>query len=280
MRTPTLLALALGLLAAPALGQDDKPSLLIMAFTADGVPGRSATSAEDLTAAAFSRTGRFNVIAGADLEQMMQLESNKAALGCIEGECIAEIADALGADYVVTGRISRLGQLFVLKLSVLQPSEARTVATETFQVKSIEDLAFELSMAGQRMTLVTFGEEVPEALKQQDAATKPKEKSDEEVKELVAKAVAEQKAQEEAGPLATTLIWSGWIGLGVGFAGWLVSTVAFVGAFGVNWLWAAGPGVAKAVARPVGSVTGMTGPVLLLVALASGGLLTVGYILE
>ena len=39
-------------------------------------------------------------------------------------------------------------------------------------------------------------------------------------------------------------------------------------------------GIAKAVARPVGSITGMTGPMLLLIGLASGGLLAVGYILE
>jgi TolB-like protein len=279
MRTATLLVLAASLLAPPALAQgDDKPSLLIMAFTADGVPGRSATSAEDLTAAAFSRTGRFNVIAGADLEQMMQLESNKAALGCNEGECIAEIADALGADFVVTGRISRLGELFVLKLSVLKPAEAKTMVTETFQVKSIEDLAFELSMAGQRMTLITFGEEVPDALKV--SAADQQKKSDEEMKEIVDEAVKKQIEEQEASPMVLTLIYGGLGATGVGALGFVVTTVVMVAAYVVNGIWVTSPGSLKAIARPTGLVFSLIQPLFIVVALGGLTSLTFGYILE
>jgi TolB-like protein len=279
MRSALLLVLAAGLLATPALAQDDdKPSLLIMAFTADGVPGRSATSAEDLTASAFSRTGRFNVIAGADLEQMMQLESNKAALGCTEGECIAEIADALGADYVVTGRISRLGELYVLKLSVLRPSEAKTMVTETFNVKSIEDLAFELSMAGQRMTLITFGEEVPDALKV--TAEQQKQKSDEEVQALVDEAVQKTIEEQETDPLVLTLIYGGLGATGIGAVGFVVTTAVMVGAYVLNGIWITSPGFVKGIARPTGLIFSLIQPLFIVVALGGLTSLTFGYILE
>jgi hypothetical protein len=57
----------------------------------------------------------------------LALESEKAAMGCEDESCAAEIAGALGADLVVFGRGTRLGDLNIIHLTLFNATEARTV---------------------------------------------------------------------------------------------------------------------------------------------------------
>jgi hypothetical protein len=48
----------------------------------------------------------FDVLSTADVQQMVELEAEKAAMGCADNSCLAELAGALGADLVVYGDVS------------------------------------------------------------------------------------------------------------------------------------------------------------------------------
>lgn len=68
---------------------------------------------------------RMNVISFDEVRQMLNLESEKQALGCTSNEeCLAQIADALGVDYLVTGTLAKVGDTHVFSLKLLNQTEA------------------------------------------------------------------------------------------------------------------------------------------------------------
>jgi hypothetical protein len=54
-----------------------------------------------------------------DIERLVSLEMKKDVLGCTEVTCMAEIAGALGADFVVTGEIGQIGSSRLMSIRVV-----------------------------------------------------------------------------------------------------------------------------------------------------------------
>ncbi len=123
--------------ADPSEGATPK-TLLVMSFSSTGVESSAKTAVEDLTAAAMLKTKAFKVVTSADLTKMLELEAQKFEAGCDSTSCLAEVADAMGADLIVTGRMARLGERIILKLSLMEPATATTVALETVNVDALE----------------------------------------------------------------------------------------------------------------------------------------------
>ena len=80
-----------------------------------------------------------SVIAPDDIRAMLEQESTKQLLGCSEESCLAEIGGALGADLLISSRVSKLGDGFGLSMSAVEPKTARAVGhvTETWRGPSI-----------------------------------------------------------------------------------------------------------------------------------------------
>src|SRR5207244_8198904 len=77
---------------------------------ADLVAGLSAL----LTERVKSGDQKFKVYSQADLERVVTAERQKQLIGCSDESCLAELSDALGARYIVTGRLDRFGNRYVL----------------------------------------------------------------------------------------------------------------------------------------------------------------------
>src|SRR5207237_799216 len=68
---------------------------------------------------------RTNVISFDEVRAMMNLEAEKQTLGCSKDDsCLAQIADALGVDYLVTGTLAHVGDTHVFGLRLLDQSAA------------------------------------------------------------------------------------------------------------------------------------------------------------
>ncbi len=80
-----------------------------------------------------------SVIAPDDIRAMLEQESQKQLLGCSEESCLAEIGGALGADILISSRISKLGDGFGVSMSAVEPKTARAIGhvTETWRGPSI-----------------------------------------------------------------------------------------------------------------------------------------------
>ncbi len=83
----------------------------------------------------------FDVIAAADVQRLAELEGQRQNAGCDSAACLAEIAGAIGARYVVFGDVGALGELLVLNLNLFDSETSKAVNRVTVQARSIETLA-------------------------------------------------------------------------------------------------------------------------------------------
>ena len=83
----------------------------------------------------------FELITGADMRQMVELEAEKQSLGCADdSSCLSELAGAMGARYVVFGEMGKLGSFYLLTLNLFDSKLAKSAARDTLKVKSIDEL--------------------------------------------------------------------------------------------------------------------------------------------
>lgn len=238
-----------------ALAPAEKKTLLIMNFTIKGdVDPGIASTVNDILASSMVRTGRFKVMTGDDIQSLMALEAGKQATGCESESCLAEIAGALGAELVVTGRVGRLGSLYVVKLSLIEPASASTLGLETLEAESVEDFAKRLRPLSKRFAALAYGETYTEEAAKPPVAQAP--------------TTPAPAAEESEGGLGTMLL----IGGSVIGGGALVTAVA-AGAFATVGLIAVNDattaGTDKELHRNLG-------PTLLSVAAAAGAIAVVG----
>jgi len=102
-----VLVLAL-LAAAPAVAADARPKLAILDFAANGASKELTSAATSAAAAAVDRLGVFRVVTAEAIRDMLAFEKQREMLGCTDGGCIAEIGGALGVDYIVSGKVTRI----------------------------------------------------------------------------------------------------------------------------------------------------------------------------
>lgn len=67
------------------------------------------------------------VLTGGDVRRLLELEATKMKAGC-DDSCLAEIAGAMGARYVLSAQLSRLSELHVLQLTLFDADEVRAVS--------------------------------------------------------------------------------------------------------------------------------------------------------
>ncbi len=156
--------------AATPVQPEERPTLLVYQFTGNDVKEGVIRAATDFAASAFKSTDRFELLTMADVNTLVEIEGAKQAMGCEEAGCMAEIAGAVGADYVAVGEINAVGEIFAIKLSMLHPEDAKLVGIETLKVSRIELVPDLMADAASRLTYLAFDEPVPRAL-----AEKPRE---------------------------------------------------------------------------------------------------------
>jgi TolB-like protein len=123
---------AAALLLLPAAGSAAKPRIAVWDIkVVQGTQGLTASTAEvltDVVATDLSQTGQVQVIARQDVLAVLGFERHKAQLGCMEQGCLAEIGGALGADFVVSGQVGKLGDQYRVSLIAVDAKTALAVA--------------------------------------------------------------------------------------------------------------------------------------------------------
>jgi hypothetical protein len=105
----------------------------------------TAATVNSLVTIALSEDEALDVIASSDLAEMAGVEAQKQALGCdTEGSCLAELADAMGAELIVYGDIGRLGGLVIVNLHLFDATAAAPVNRVTVETTDEAALPGEL----------------------------------------------------------------------------------------------------------------------------------------
>jgi len=104
-----------------------------------GVPeGTSDVLADLLLEALLSRHG-IRALGPSDARALLSAEQQKQLLGCKDESCMTELAGALGADWLISGTVGRLEDLYVVSLQLIDARKAKVTARATANLKSLKE---------------------------------------------------------------------------------------------------------------------------------------------
>jgi hypothetical protein len=133
---PLIILLSFGALSAHASGVEevqDKSALILDFDQGEDVKAGAVRLVNEVVAAAFGAHQNLAVMTNKDLERVVGLEAQKQAAGCEDDtSCLAELGEAMGADYVVSGGVTVLGSSTFVDLAV---REGLTIV-DRFRVES------------------------------------------------------------------------------------------------------------------------------------------------
>lgn len=132
-------ATAPGAAITPACATDDDDTgdkgrrllrLVVTDFDVEGLAPRTARIVADNLVAELRKLNGVSVVGMSEVRSMLAAEADRQSVGCTEGvSCLAEIADALGADILIAGRIGVLEGVSVLSIRRIDQARAQVVGT-------------------------------------------------------------------------------------------------------------------------------------------------------
>jgi hypothetical protein len=85
-----------------------KPKLAFLDFQASGASKELAGAAGGVAANELDRMGAFQIVTADAIRNMLAFEKQRQMLGCTDAGCMAEIGGALGVDWLISGRVTKL----------------------------------------------------------------------------------------------------------------------------------------------------------------------------
>lgn len=123
--------LILSLVAGPAYAAETR-AVDVLFLELKAIAGFDADQAlliENVILSELSKHKQFNVISKSDVVNMLDVEQLKETVDCSQKSCMAEIAGALGTEYLVTGNLGKMGEeASLLNLQWVSNKESRVVA--------------------------------------------------------------------------------------------------------------------------------------------------------
>lgn len=147
--------LLLGTLVPAAAGAEAaRTKVAVLDVRAVGLDAARAAPLSALVASEVARREDLLVIAGGDLRALVGFEQQRAALGCEDAACLAELGGALGVEYLVATEVSLFGGSWLFTLSLVNVPRAtpvkrltRRAATEADVLGAAADGVAELLVA-------------------------------------------------------------------------------------------------------------------------------------
>ena len=131
---------------APAVAHHER--LVLLDLQANGVDANTVRTITDVVSTAFARHKELDVVAAADLRAMMNVEAAKQASACSGTDsCMADVAQALGADLLVHGSVGKLGDLLVVNVSLFDARVNRAIGREKVESTDASELSALLESA-------------------------------------------------------------------------------------------------------------------------------------
>jgi hypothetical protein len=153
-----LLASALVAVLLPAAGAaQPRPRIAILDFSANGASKELASAAGGVAANELDRLGAFHVVTSDAIRSMLAFEKQRQMLGCTDAGCVAEIGGALGVDWLVSGKVTRLAaqggvpETWTLDLTLTSVKKAQREGSAIETGRSEAELMARTGRAAQRL---------------------------------------------------------------------------------------------------------------------------------
>jgi hypothetical protein len=130
-------------LAVSLAASSEKPRLLLHDLQAsqDSDPALAQAMTSSV-AAELNRRGVHDLVTSADVTTMLGAERQRQLMGCGDEStsCMAELSDALGARFIMTGALTRIGSAWQLTLQTVNGSNARSIGRAVMLAGDVETL--------------------------------------------------------------------------------------------------------------------------------------------
>ena len=138
-----------GLVVMVALGAAQAHRLAAPGLSGLDVPADAMVFYNEHLSLSLARRG-VDVMTAKQIETLVGIERQRQLLGCSDQSCMAELADALGADTVLTGQIGRFGESYQLNFKIISGRDAQRFSTYSKRVARKDDLLEALDEAAGR----------------------------------------------------------------------------------------------------------------------------------
>lgn len=120
------------------------PTVAVLSLEANKAAQDSAPAIASLIASRLAESPKLKVLTQRDIETMLSTERQRQLLGSgscsSQGTCLEELSNAIGARYVVTGRLDQFGGKYLLTVSLLDTFTGRSLARPRAEAESSENL--------------------------------------------------------------------------------------------------------------------------------------------
>ncbi len=88
-----------------------------------------------------------------EISTLLGFERQRELMGCTDKStsCLAELANALGVDGLITGTVGKFGKSYQVNIKILSAADARPMVAHSGRVKGEEDLIDEYTRAAQKL---------------------------------------------------------------------------------------------------------------------------------
>lgn len=117
-----------------------RPQLAIADFSSSAADATLARSLAEQVATELERRDTFTIVTSEGLRLALGLERSRQLLGCAEDSCMAELAGALAAQYLLSGSVTRRDDVLQLSLVCLDGTTSRSVGRATRLARSAAEL--------------------------------------------------------------------------------------------------------------------------------------------
>jgi hypothetical protein len=93
-----------------------------------------------------------SVVTSKKINALLGLERQRQLVGCGDSSCFLELANALGADAIVTGSIGRVGGLYQININIISSRDGATLSARSVQASSDEAVLQTLAATGEDMS--------------------------------------------------------------------------------------------------------------------------------
>lgn len=183
---------------------------------AQSIDRQALTMLTELITVELSKDRRLGVISSTDVREVVALEAEKQVMGCESStSCLAEVAGAMGARFVVFGQLGKLGSVYLLSLHLFDSEAATAAGRVVVQAESLEHLVAQVEGAvAQLVGRALEGRDEETALRVLVLDLKAASGTVEEP----AAVASEEPPPPEAEGSFPWLLWSGVAGAGLGGA--------------------------------------------------------------
>ena len=132
--------------------QDGPPSVAVLDFDANGIPDYEAETLTERLRSEIANTNAFRITDRKLLDKIINEQALQQS-GCTTDECAAEVRQLLGAQYMISGSIGKLGDTFTVDVKLVSVTTGAAERTKTASYKGpiagmiteMEILAWEIS---------------------------------------------------------------------------------------------------------------------------------------